>query len=316
MSALAPTTMRDAFIGALGERMATDERIFFLTADLGAPALDRMRAGFPDRCLNVGIAEQNLVNVAAGLALEGYRVFAYAIAPFITMRAYEQVRVNLAISSQIRPVNVTLLGLGGGVSYPVSGPTHHCLEDLAIMRLLPNLGVYCPADAVTAACLVEHSLRSVGPRYIRFDAKALPALYADLATIDLERGFAKLADGAGICLVATGFMVHRALQAARRRAGVAVIDLFALKPCDETALAEVLAPFREVITLEEAFIDNGGLDSLVGKVVRENRLDCRPHPVGVRDRYVFDLGSRDRLHALGGMDEDAVVALIDRLRGA
>jgi transketolase len=114
MSVSTVMTMRDAFIGTLCDRMATDETIFFLAADLGAPALDRIRDQFPDRFINVGIAEQNLVNVATGLALEGFTVYTYAIAPFITMRAYEQARVNLAISSQIRPINVTMLGLGGG----------------------------------------------------------------------------------------------------------------------------------------------------------------------------------------------------------
>lgn len=307
-------TMRDSFIGTLCDRMATDDTIFFLTADLGAPALDRIRDEFPSRFTNVGIAEQSLINVATGLALEGFSVYTYAIAPFITMRAYEQARVNLAVSSQIRPVNVTMIGLGGGVSYQVSGPTHHCLEDLVIMRLLPNMSVYCPSDWVIAAQLVNHTRMITGPKYIRFDGKALPALYSDPAAINLVRGFAQLVSGTDICLVSTGFMSHRALRAAQERTGVAVIDLFSLKPCDETALAAALTPYRHVITLEEAFINNGGLDCLVTKVVREHGLACRQHPVGFNDRYVFELGSRDHLHAINGMDETAVIALIDQLR--
>lgn len=309
-------TMRDAFIGTLCDRMKSDSSIFFLAADLGAPALDRMRSENPDRFINVGIAEQNLINVASGLALEGFSVYTYAIAPFITMRAYEQVRVNLAISSQIRPVNVTMLGLGGGVSYQVSGPTHHCLEDLAIMRLLPNIGVYCPSDWVTAAALVDHTRNTGTPQYIRFDGKALPALYADPAAVDLRSGFATLTPGADICLLSTGYMTHRALKVAQEHPGTAVIDLYSLKPCNEAALARALTPFRHVITMEEAFINNGGLDSLATKVVREHELGCRLHPIGVNDRYVFDLGSRDRLHAINGMDEATVSSLIERLRGA
>lgn len=310
-------TMRDAFIGTLCERMATDDSLFFLAADLGAPALDRIRAEYPDRFINVGIAEQNLINVAAGLALEGYTVYTYAIAPFITMRAYEQARVNLAVSSQIRPVNVTMIGLGGGVSYQVSGPTHHCLEDLAIMRLLPNVAVYCPSDWVTARHLVDHTRQTGGPKYIRFDGKALPALRSeDPASVDLRAGFSVLVPGAELWLVSTGFMTHRALKVAQERPGVGVIDLFSLKPCDEAALAAVLASAGQVITMEEAFINNGGLDSLVAKVLRERHPGCRLHPVGVNDRYVFDLGSRDQLHAINNMDEQAVIALIDRLRTA
>lgn len=316
MSSSTVMTMRDAFIGTLCDRMATDETIFFLAADLGAPALDRIRDQFPDRFINVGIAEQNLINVATGLALEGFNVYTYAIAPFITMRAYEQARVNLAVSSQIRPINVTMLGLGGGVSYVVSGPTHHCLEDLAIMRLLPNMSVYCPSDWVVATQLVDHTRSTIGPNYIRFDGKALPALHADPASVDITQGFAQLASGADICLVSTGFMSHRSIKVAQERPGLAVIDLFSLKPCNEVALATALAPYRHIITMEEAFINNGGLDSLVTKVVREHQLECRQYPIGFNDQYVFELGSRDHLHALNSMDEAAVVSLVDRLRAA
>ena len=309
-------TMRDSFIGTLCDRMASDDSIFFLAADLGAPALDRIRNEFPERFINVGIAEQNLINVATGLALEGFNVYTYAIAPFITMRAYEQARVNLAVSSQIRPINVTMIGLGGGVSYVVSGPTHHCLEDLAIMRLLPNMSVFCPSDSFVAAQLVDHTLAISGPKYIRFDGKALPALYSDAAAVDLHKGFAPLVPGTGICLVSTGFMSHRALKVAQERPGVAVIDLFSLKPCEEASLAAALAPYRHVITMEEGFINNGGLDSLVTKDIREHELGCRQHPVGFNDRYVFELGSRDHLHAINGMDESALIVLTDRLRTA
>ena len=309
-------TMRDSFIGTLCDRMASDDSIFFLAADLGAPALDRIRNEFPERFINVGIAEQNLINVATGLALEGFNVYTYAIAPFITMRAYEQARVNLAVSSQIRPINVTMIGLGGGVSYVVSGPTHHCLEDLAIMRLLPNMSVFCPSDSFVAAQLVDHTLAISGPKYIRFDGKALPALYSDAAAVDLHKGFAPLVPGTGICLVSTGFMSHRALKVAQERPGVAVIDLFSLKPCEEASLAAALAPYRHVITMEEGFINNGGLDSLVTKVIREHELGCRQHPVGFNVPYVFELGSRDHLHAINGMDESALIVLTDRLRTA
>jgi len=116
--------MRDAFLRSVKDRMAAENDIFFLTADFGSPVLDDVQSAFSNRFVNVGISEQNLINVATGIALEGFRVVAYAIAPFITMRCLEQIRVNLAILSQIRPMNVTLAGVGAGYSYEVSGPTH------------------------------------------------------------------------------------------------------------------------------------------------------------------------------------------------
>ncbi len=165
--------MRDVFLQSLYEQMKQNDKIFFLAADFGSPILDKIRADYPNRFINVGIAEQNLINVATGLALEGFIVYAYAIAPFITMRCYEQIRVNVAILSQVRPMNINFIGVGAGVSYAMSGPTHHCLEDLSIMNTLPNMEVFSPADYVTAQAHVKRTLNLKQPKYIRFDAKPM-----------------------------------------------------------------------------------------------------------------------------------------------
>lgn len=162
-----PLAMRDVFIERIWRSMAEDRQVFFTCADFGSPVLDKVRADFPDRFVNVGIAEQNLINVSAGLALEGFTVFAYAIAPFITMRCYEQVRVSLALLSEVRPMNVNLIGVGAGYSYVVSGPTHQCYEDITLMRALPNFQVLSPADHVTTAALFDGCLQTTGPKYLR-----------------------------------------------------------------------------------------------------------------------------------------------------
>jgi len=224
-----PIAMRDAFLDRLCQAMAFDERIFFVSADFGSPVLDRIREQFPHRFVNVGIAEQNLINVSAGLATEGFRVFAYAIAPFITMRCYEQIRVNLVLLSAVRSMNVNLIGVGAGYSYVVSGPTHQCYEDLSIMRALPSMSVYSPADHVAAAALFETCLENNGPKYIRLDAQVLPVLY-ETNTPDMAQGFHQLRPGNDICLIATGYMVHTSLKIAEQLAllGIhaAVIDLY------------------------------------------------------------------------------------------
>ncbi len=176
-------TMRDAFVGGVCERMAGNNQIFFLSADFGAPALDEIKREFKDRFINVGIAEQNLINVAAGLALENYIVYAYAIAPFITMRAYEQIRQNLSISSQVKPINVNLVGVGTGLSYNLSGPSHHCLEDVSIMRLMPNFMVFSPSDWKLAKNFVDYSINIKMPKYLRFDGKPLPLIYEKINDI-------------------------------------------------------------------------------------------------------------------------------------
>ncbi len=162
--------MRDSVIDQIYAEMRHNDKIFFLAADFGAPALDRIRQDYADRFVNVGIAEQNLINVATGLALEGYTVYAYAIAGFITMRAFEQVRTNLALMSQERELNVTLIGVGAGVSYDMSGPSHHCLEDISIMRTLPNMVVCSPSDWTMARAFIPYSINCKSPKYLRLDS--------------------------------------------------------------------------------------------------------------------------------------------------
>lgn len=313
---LSPTRpMRDLFIETLCNKMAENKSIWFLAADLGSPALDRMRHEFPDRCINVGIAEQNLVNVATGLALEGQVVYGYAIAPFISMRAYEQVRVNLSVSSQIRPVNVNLIGVGGGVSYQVSGPTHHCLEDLSIMRLLPNMTVFSPSDAALAAAFVDYSIAHQSPKYLRFDGKALPVLYESVDQELLSTGFCELVSGGEVCLVSTGYMTQRAVKAAKDFGNMGVVDLFMLKPFDQEKLYKVLSKYNHIITIEEAFINGGGLDCAIASLLTDRRSSITLDRVGFNDRYVFDLGSREELHALNAMDNASIAALVSKLTG-
>jgi transketolase len=304
-------TMRDALIGRVYERMRENDRIFFLSADMGAPVLDRLRADFRDRFINVGIAEQNLVNVATGLALEGYVVYGYAIAPFL-MRPYEQIRVNLALSSQFRDINVNLLGVGAGVSYDVSGPTHHCFEDLSIMRTLPNMAVCAPSDWVVADRFVDYSLAVNRPKYVRLDGKPQPRIYGEAAKIDFGRGFCELVSGNRLCLVTTGFMTQLAIQilAELGDPSVGLIDLFLLKPFDEDGLANTIRKYRAVATLEEAFIGKGGLDSLVMGLLNGHDISIPMKNFGFRDEYVFKFGSRDFLYGQSGFDRKTLTEWI------
>jgi len=303
--------MRDAFIREIHTRMMERSDIFFLSADFGSPRLDALRLEFPDRFVNVGIAEQNLINLSLGLALEGFCVFAYAIAPFITMRCFEQIRVDLAIHAQIRAINVNLIGVGAGMSYDVSGPTHHCLEDLSIMRTLPHLEIHSPSDAVAAVAMLDGALGRPVPKYFRLDGKALPNLAASLAPGDLARGFRILREGR-MLMLATGFMAHRALAvAALLPAGLlGVIDLLSLRPVDEAALAEALAPAEAVFTLEEAFLGAGGLDAFTAGLLRGAGLDRPLQCCGVEQRYRFELGGREILHEAIGLSAAALAARV------
>jgi transketolase len=306
--------MRDVLIEGICERMRKDSNIFFLSADFGSPKLDRLIEDFRDRFINVGIAEQNLINVATGLALEGFTVYAYAIAPFLTMRAFEQIRNNLSLMSQIKEVNVNFIGVGAGLSYDVSGPTHHCLEDLSIIRTLPNIAVFSPSDWVLAGKFLDYSIDVKKPKYIRFDSKPLPNIYEDKENIKIHNGFRELATGGKICLVSTGFMTHTALKAVRKLAGKGIktglIDVFLLKPFNEKLFLNAIGRYKGIITLEEGFINSGGLDSLVSSIVENRNLNIRLRRMGFKDAYVFEMGGREHLHKINGLDEASIIRAI------
>ncbi len=309
-----PRAMRDALLERIWQAMGTQDDIYFVTADFGSPVLDKIRADHPTRFMNVGVAEQNLINVTAGLALEGFKVFSYAIAPFITMRCLEQVRVSLALLSEVRPMNVNLIGVGAGYSYVVSGPTHQCYEDLTVMRAMPNMQVLSPADHTSSAALFDRCIQGNGIKYLRLDAQVLPIVDAD-RPYDATKGFRVLGEGTDIVLVATGYMVHTAQKVAQNLSeqgrSVGLIDLVDFSGLDVSALKEILEPAKSVATLEEGFRARGGLDALIADILREN-LPGKPHlNLGVTGGYRFELGTRQELHEEVGIGEHAVLNQIN-----
>ena len=310
-------TMRDVFIEKIYHQMHKDENIFFLCADFGSPKLDDLREKFKDRFINVGIAEQNLINVAAGLAIEGYTVYAYAIAPFLTMRAYEQIRINVSLHAQLMDLNINMIGVGAGLSYDVSGPTHHCIEDLSIMRTLPNIVIFSPSDWALAQKFVDYSMTVKKPKYIRFDGKPMFQIYENIKDIELENGFHEIRKGTDICLVSTGYMTHKALNAANtllhENIDVGIIDVFLLRPINEEKFISKIRSYKKVITLEEAFINKAGLDSLVSALLNRENLNIRLLNMGFEENYVFNIGGRDYLHKLNKIDEESIIFKIKSL---
>lgn len=305
-----PMAMRDALLETIWQSMSTNANLIFLSADFGSPILDKIRRDFPNRFINVGIAEQNLINIAAGLALEGFTVFAYAIAPFITMRCYEQIRVNLALLSNLRSMNVNLIGVGAGYSYALSGPTHQCYEDISIMRTLPTMQLLSPADHVSCASLFERCIQQKGPKYLRLDAQVLPIIY-ESAPLNIMDGFHVHKKGAGICLVATGYMLHTALKVANalEQEGIllGVIDLFDLCQFSKPKLRSQLQHYSMIVSLEEGFRGKGGLDALLSSWISEEAMRLQFKSIGVINEYHFEIGSREQLHEQVGIGKNVIL---------
>ena len=305
-----PSAMRDVFLERIWQEMLHNPLIFFVSADFGSPVLDKIRKDFPERFINVGIAEQNLINITAGLAIEGYTVFAYAIAPFITMRCYEQIRVSLALLSEVRPMNVNLIGVGAGYSYVVSGPTHQCYEDITIMRALPNFQVLSPADHITADKLFDGCVSSNGLKYLRFDAQILPVIY-EAGPPKISDGFHVHQQGEKICLIATGYMLHTVFQVANEIAKdgekLGVIDIFNLTHFSADRLKTVLAPYSAIVSCEEGFRGRGGLDAMLFEFIAKSNLNVKTLSIGVEPGYSFELGSRIELHEKVGIGVQSIL---------
>jgi transketolase len=305
--------MRDALLARIRDAMAVDPKVFFATADFGSPIIDDIRSKYADRFVNVGVAEQNLINISSGLAIEGYKVFAYAIAPFITMRCYEQIRVNLCLLGKVRDLNVNLIGVGAGYSYVVSGPTHQCYEDISIMRTLPTIRVLSPSDHTVSAALFDECLTR-GIRYIRLDAQVLPVL-GDVTLQQLQSGFRQLADfGNRVALVATGYMVHTALDVAaeltKQGISVSVFDIIDLQQKVDAKLLDAFKKSELVVSMEEGFLGRGGVDALLSTAMKASRVSTPLISIGVKPEYNFELGSRTELHEQVGIGRNACMQTV------
>ena len=266
---------RDAYITALEEMAAADSRVCAVANDsLSSAKLKDFREKFPDRFINVGIAEQNMVGVGAGLANGGMVPYVCGAGCYLTARAMEQVKVDLAYSKS----NVKLCAMSPGMAYGQLGPTHHSIEDLAWTRVLPNLAVIVPADPIETAAVMRYSLAHHGPMYLRISRMPVPRVHGDDYQFALGRAVL-LREGADVTLVANGVLVSRALDAAdalaARGVSARVLNMSTVKPLDREAILHAARTTRGIVTAEEAFA-SGGLGGAVAEVLTQE------HPAPMR----------------------------------
>jgi transketolase len=299
--------MRGAFVDALLEAAAADERVFLLTADLGWSVLERFAQRFPERFLNVGVAEANMAGLATGLALEGYVPYIYSIASFASMRCYEQVRDGAVLHR----LPVRVVGIGGGYSYGHAGPTHFALEDLALMRTQPAMTVLVPADPGQTRAMVAALADAPGPAYLRIGKGQNPAVPG------LEGRFAfgrpeVVREGTAALLLACGSVVHEALRAAEGLKGVAVAVAAHLPFAPTPALVDLLARFPRVMTVEEGYTA-GGLGALAAQAIAEGGLACRLKACGVTEAFAAVGGGEGYLRTAAGLDAASLAAAAQAL---
>ncbi len=296
--------VRDAFFRALAELGAADDRVWALTGDLGVGLFEPFEAAAPGRYLNVGIAEQTLVGVAAGLAYAGKVPFAYSIAPFVTSRPHDQVRVDVACAE----ANVKLVGVGAGVSYGTLGPTHHAIDDLALMRVLPGMTVLAPGDPADAERATHAACAHEGPVYLRLGKNGEPALLPEGAEFEIGRAI-ELRRGADVTIACTGTALREATAAADllARDGVAatLLHFGTVKPFDAEALIAAAARTGAVVTVEEHSIV-AGFGSAAAEALAEAGVGAILRRVGFPDTFAHAVGSRDYLVDHYGLSAAAV----------
>jgi transketolase len=297
--------MRDAFADEITSLSAADERVVLLSGDIGNRMFDRLKAGAPERFYNCGVAEANMMSVAAGLGLSGLRPVVYTITPFTTTRCYEQIRVDVCYHRS----PVIIVGTGSGLSYASLGPTHHSLEDIAILRALPGMTVFCPCDAQEVRAGLRAALQHDGPVYIRLGKKGEPKIHSDIPALTLGKSITVRA-GNDVCLLATGNIMPLALEAADRLSaqGIStrVESLHTVKPLDKALLEEVFADYTLVATVEE-HSEIGGLHGAVAEWFAPQRtLKAALLGFGMQDQFYHRVGSQSQLREHGGLSSERI----------
>jgi len=300
--------MRDAFARALHKASQKDDRIFFIVADISpAASLDGFRRDFPTRVVDVGVSEQAMIGMAAGLAMRGYRPFTYTIANFTIYRPFEQVRVDLCYQN----LPVVLVGVGGGMSYSALGGTHHTVEDLAVMSALPNMHVLVPCDPQEVEEAVLACGRLPGPVYLRLGKAGEPVLASPSAEPFRLGKLRLLKKGVRRAIIGVGPILELGLEAARRHeaAGgepVAVYSAHTFKPFDTDGLREILRGCSHLLTLEE----HGPVGGLSERVLAEAgriRAACRIDSFCLQDKFIHQYGSQADLREAHGITADSLL---------
>jgi len=299
--------VRNSFANAFYEVAKNDKRIYLVVADITAAAgVASFQKESPERFLNVGVAEQMMIGMAAGLALRGCIPFAYTIATFTIYRPFEQVRVDCAYQK----LPVKLVGVGAGVNYSTLGGTHHAQEDVAIMTAVPNMTVLAPCDPAEAAVATRECIGIPGPVYLRLGKAGEPDLTSAAAEPFRLGKIRFIKQGSDLCFLSYGQITKMASDVADRierekGKSCAVVSVHSLKPLDRAGIQVVLAKFPVVIVIEE-HAPHGGLGSRVKEIAWDSGARCRLRTFSLRDEFIHVYGSHAELLKAHGLDPELI----------
>ncbi len=297
--------MRNAFADEVTKIGAADPRVVLLTGDIGNKLFDKFKDNAGPRFFNCGIAEANMMSVAAGMAMSGLRPVVYTITPFTTTRCYEQIRVDACYHN----VPVVIVGTGSGLSYADLGPTHHSCEDLAIMRVLPNMTVLAPADEVELRQCLRAALELPGPVYMRIGKKGERVTPKKDDSFELGRAIT-VREGADVALISTGTVLPMVMDAcemlAARGVDARVESFHTVKPLDEPRLGELFTGYRVVATVEEHSVIGGLGGGVAEWLARQGHVKGRLIQFGTADEFLHEIGTQTYARARFGLTAESI----------
>ncbi len=304
--------MRDHFISELTRIAENDKDVILITGDLGFGVLDDFIRKFPNQFINAGVAEQNMTGIATGLSLDGKTVFTYSIGNFNTLRCLEQIRNDACYHD----CNLNIISVGGGFSYGALGYSHHATEDIAIMRALPNLRVFCPSDFWEVQEITKKVVEFGGVNYVRIDKSS--SNYVNRRNEKLDIGKARiLTDGKDISIIATGGIVEIALEAQKKLSKLdifcKVVSMHTIKPIDKDIIVDVANNTGGIITFEEHSLI-GGLGGAVSEVLmQENIYPKKFKMIGLKSRFSTIVGSQSYLRNINNLDVESLICQVQSL---
>ncbi|MBL18572.1 MAG: transketolase [Flavobacteriaceae bacterium] len=304
--------MRNTFAKTFFNEAKSDERLSIVVADISpAGAMSEFRKEFPNRFINTGVAEQIMIGMVAGMAMQGLKPFAYTIATFSLYRPFEFIRDDLCYQN----LPVTIVGIGGGVTYSSLGSTHHAQEDIAIARAVPNLSVIAPCDPfetekATQFCVKQEN----GPIYLRLGKAGEPILLENMSDPFVFGKIRYLKRGSDICVVGYGPILQVGLKIAElfqeRGKNISIVSNHTLKPMDEEGLVEMLASHNQIIIIEE-MSPIGGLSDYLKVVAWKNNLKCDIINFSLKDKFIHSYSSHDDLLELHGLSLNYINSKLD-----
>jgi len=302
--------LRNTFISKLLDQAEKDQSIFLVVGDLGYGVVETFENRFPERFLNAGIAEQNMIGLSAGLAKSGYKVFVYSIANFPTFRCLEQIRNDVCYGE----LDVTIVSVGAGFSYGVLGYSHFALEDIAIMRPLPGMQILSPSDPIEVELAVEYAVNNLGPKYLRLGKNGEKTINKSKVQ---SLGFpTRIHDGAEHCVLVTGGIAVEALTAVQRFKKQFLIEVavFSVPLITPSSLANInLREFSKIFTVEE-HVGNGGFGSFVAEYVTDQKLPIELNRIFVFSDSIRMIGDQTFLRQVSRIDSDSIYeALINNI---